>query len=324
MRNQKGFTLAEMVVGIALLGIMGMVAASFFVFTAKTKNEIVNDIEDSVDSILAERMLLKDLKNSEPSFNNLLLVDDNGNRFFDYVSDRTDQSVDNSPRTLTLAPGGKNEFIFISTSDKLGPAIMYTPAMAYDVGAPSPNPMIASPLNFRSLNKGGALNVSDPDDPSKKLWTPGRVLMLDSPAQVREMTATGPNYNRPARSPIFIGTVVSEGETRLNPVDLGNMLDRTNPMYPNETITDEDKFLRDLPPMGGAAPIVRLKPIVIIKYYLSKDNTGKKINLMRSTFDGQRFGDGQLFASDIEKVVFSRKDAHDSLIYYMIARKSTK
>ncbi|UOF01446.1 pilus assembly FimT family protein [Bdellovibrio reynosensis] len=323
MRNQKGFTLAEMVVGIALMGIMGMVAASFFVFTAKTKNEITNDIEDSVDNIIAERMLLKDLKNSEPSFNNLLTLDDHGNRFFDYVSDRTDKNVDNSERVFTLTAAGKSEFIFIATSDKMGPAVMYTPSMAYDVGAPSGNPMVASNLNFRSLNKNGALNVTDPDEPTRRLWTPGRILMLDSPALVREMTATGPNYSRPARSPIFLGVIPSEGEVRLAPVILGNILDRSNPMYPNETITDEDKFLRDIPPMGGAAPIVRLKPVMIIKYYLARDKMGK-VNLMRSTFNGQQFMDAQLFAADIESVVFSRRDAHDSLIYYRIVRSAKK
>ncbi|WP_374030779.1 type II secretion system protein J [Bdellovibrio bacteriovorus] len=35
IKNNRGLTLAEMIVGVALMGIMGMVAASFFVFTAK-------------------------------------------------------------------------------------------------------------------------------------------------------------------------------------------------------------------------------------------------------------------------------------------------
>ena len=82
--NQKGFTLAEKFVGVSLLAIVGMVAASFFTFSAKTQKEIVNDLEDSTDNVIAERMLLRDLKMSEPSFNNILVTDDNGLGFFDF------------------------------------------------------------------------------------------------------------------------------------------------------------------------------------------------------------------------------------------------
>ncbi|WII72310.1 prepilin-type N-terminal cleavage/methylation domain-containing protein [Bdellovibrio sp. 22V] len=313
--NQKGFSLAEMVVGVALLGIMGMVAASFFVFTAKQKEEITNEIEDKVDNIIAERMLLKDLKNSEPSFNNLVVTDDYGRPFFDYVSDVTDISVDQAERKLTLQLGRRNELIFLVSAEKL-PTLMYTPATAYDMSNVNGNPFKAADLTFRSLNKNNEVYKAS----NGALWGVGTILMLDSPAAVREMTPLGPNYNRPARSPIFVGVVTAAGESRLNPVMLPNFLNRTHPMYPNETIKDEDSFLRDIPPMGGAAPLVRLKAVRIIKYYLAKESKGNKINLWRSSFNGRDFDQGQLFAADVTGVEFSRKDAHDSLIYYKIMR----
>lgn len=319
MKNQRGFTLAEMIVGVALMGIMGMVAASFFVFTAKTKTEITNEIEDKVDSILAERMILRDLKNSEPSFNNLNVLDDYGRRFFDYVSDASETAVDNSERKLTLEAGRRHEVIFIATAERKGGTILYTPASAYEVGNPPADPRQAASLNFVSLNKNNEVTFAN-----DKIWVGGNVVMLDTPTTVREMTSSGPDYSKPARSPIFLGVVPNSGASTLVRLSLGNLIDMSNPMYPNETITNEDKFLRDIPPMGGAAPLVRLKVVNIIKYYLAKDQSGKQINLWRSVYGLQGFNQGQLFAYDVQKVEFSRKDAKDALIYFKIVRPEKK
>lgn len=76
--------------------------------------------------------------------------------------------------------------------------------------------------------------------------------------------------------------------------------------------------------MGGAAPLVRLKVVNIIKYYLAKDQSGKQINLWRSVYGLQGFNQGQLFAYDVQKVEFSRKDAKDALIYFKIVRPEKK
>ncbi len=302
---------------VALLGIVGMVAASFFLFTKKTKDEITNEIEDKVDNIIAERMLLKDLKYSEPSFNNVIIRDDNGRRFFDLVSDFTDNKEDDAERIYTLENGKKMTFTFMITNERVG-ATMYAPSIAYDIGPPPADPNVAASLTFRSLNKDMAVTLAKPQG---ALWQPGTILMLDSLAFLREMKTTGPDYSKPARALSFVGVVSHIGESRLRPLPLGNFLFRTHPLYPNEVIDNEDKFLRNVPPMGGVAPIVRLRSVRIVMYYLQKDH-GKKgsVNLYRSTFDGEKFAPGQLFASDVSTVVFSRKDARDSLIYYVINR----
>ena len=313
-KNQQGFTLAEMIVGVALMGIMGMVAASFFYFTTKTKTEITNEIEDKVDNIIAERMFLKDLRSSEPSFNNVITPGDNGLPFFDFVMDAAEIPNSKTERVLTLEYGRRNEFIFLISNDKIG-TMMYTPTIAYKIGPPPPNPNQEGSLQFVSLNRNREVERS-----RQGLWNPGAVLMLDSPAAIRQMTTSGPNYSVPARSPIFVGVVPALGETRLTPLNFPNLINRTNPMYPNETITDEDKFLRDIPPMGGAAPLVRLKAIHIIKYYLDKDKGTGKVNLYRSMFTAGAFTPGQVFAANVTRVVFSRNDATDSLIYYKIER----
>lgn len=315
MKNQNGFTLAELVVGIALLGILGMVSAAFFLFTAKTKNQITNEIEDKVDNIIAERMILRDLKYSEPSFNNVLVRDDLGYPFFDFVYDRTMSSMNTGKRTYTLDINGKREFTFMITNERLGATIMYTPSLAYTIGNPPTNPHIASDLTFVSLNRNNEITKVNP-----RFWNPGVMLMLDTPAMVRQMTTAGPDYSRPARSPIFVGIVTSGGESRLTPLALPNFINRNHPLYPNETVNSEDGFLRELPPLGGAAAIVRLKAVSVVKYYLDKDSVGNHFNLYRATFDGQKFSTGQLFAAKVQKVVFSRNSVHDGVIYYGIER----
>lgn len=315
MRNQSGFSLAEMIVALALVGILGVVISSFLVFAEKSRVEITNEVEDKVDNILAERMILRDLKSSEPSFNNVIIRDDKGQRFFDYITDRAEQGVDLSARTLTLQAGVRNEFTFLTVNTRLGGAIMYTPSMAYNVGNPPMDPYQEAELTFHSLNKGGEITKVN-----KKYWQPGVMLMLDSPALVRELTATGPNYSRPARSPIFVGAVTGAGETRLRALNLPNFLDMTHPLYPKEIVSNEDRFLRDVPPMGGAAPLVRLKAVMVVKYYLEKDQRNQ-YNLKRAIYDGSQFGMGQLFAQDIQKVIFTRKSPYDAVIHFNIIRK---
>lgn len=319
MMNKKGFTLAEVLVGVALLSIVGMVAAAFFVFTNKTKTEIVNDLEDKTDTIIAERILLRDLKYSEPSFNNVAITDDAGRVFFDYDAERSQKAIDSLPRKITLTADNKKEFTFMIVNDKLGATMMYTPRLAYKIPYVPKDPNVAAPLNFVSLNQGNTVTQAN-----SRFWQPGVVLMLDTPAMVREMTAFGPNYSRPARSPIFVGSVQAVGETKLAALSIPGLLNRSNPMYPNETIDSEDSFLRDIPPMGGAAPLVRLKAVGVIKYYISQDPVTKKVNLLRSLFDGRTFPAGQLIASDVQRVEFSRKDPHDSLVYFNIVRSKGK
>lgn len=314
--NQKGFTLAETLVGVSLLAIVGMVAASFFTFSTKTQKEIVNELEDSTDNVIAERMLLRDLKMSEPSFNNILVSDDNGLGFFDFDTDRSTRSVDEKARKISLSISGKTEFTFMITNDKLGGTLMYTPSLAYKIPYVPADPNTAAPLNFVSLNQNSEVTKAN-----SKFWQPGVVLMLDTPALVREMTSFGPNYNRPPRSPVFIGVVQGVGETKLAALGIANFINKTNPMYPNETIDSEDAFLRDIPPMGGAAPLVRLKAVGVIKYYLDKDKTTGKVNLWRSLYSGNKFQNGVLVASEVEGVVFSRKNPQDSLVSFEIVRK---
>lgn len=321
--NNRGFSLAEVLVGLGLLGILGLVSASFFVFAKKNTVEIENIIEDQVDNIIAERMLLKDLKNAEPSYNNIITPDDNGRPFFDYEMDANEPGMDNNPRTVTLKEGGKTQFVFLSRTNT--GTLMYTPASAYNVGATPSNANVAATLTFVSLNRKNVVydykeKKDDPAEPKGKWWTPGMVLMVDTPAMVRRMTPTGPDYSRPARSPIFVGVVQSEGQSRLRAVSMPNFLNRTNPMYPNETIDNEDRFLREVPPMGGAAPLVRLKPVHIIMYYISMDKKTKEMGLWRSVYDGSKFATGQLMATGVKEVVFSRKNPHDSLIYFNISR----
>lgn len=318
-QNQKGFTLAEMIVGVALMGIMGMVAASFFIFTTKVKNDITNEIEDKVDNIIAERMLLKDLKNSEPSFNNVVLPDDLGYNFFDLVIDVSDTAGDDKKREVTLDINRRKEIIFMTANERIG-AVMYAPYLAFEVGPAPKDPNAAASLDFRSLNFNDV--VTRATFPAGALWQPGIVLMMDSLGAVREMKASGPDYSKPARALSFVGVVQQLGASQLRPLDIPIFLNRTNPLYPNETISSEKDFLMNVPPLGGAAPLVRLKSVVIVKYYVDRDKNGDKINLYRSTYDGTKFSAGQLFASDITNVVFRRESARDALIYYVINRPS--
>lgn len=311
--DQKGFTLMEVLVAGGMLAILGLCVATFLVSATKSTKEIEEDLSISTDVLLLERNLVQDLKASSSSFNNIVTKDDRGLNFFDYITDQQDLT-DRGERLLTLVPD-KNEFVFIVDSMKTV-SMLYAPEKAYNVGPqPAASTQEAS-LTFVSLNKDKI--VTKRASGSASLWEVGNILMLDSPASFRRATATGLDYTTPARSPVYLG-MVTKGDVlgRLSNV---SMINFRNPLYPNETITNEDYFLRNIPAVGGGNPLVRLKKVFIVKYYL-KTEKDKQISVYRSVHNGSGFPEGTLLAKGIKSLVMKRAAATSSIIDYIVLKK---
>lgn len=313
--TNKGYTLIEIMIGVGILGLVGLAVSTFLIFAQKNSKAIQDDISIATDVLIFERILMQDLKASASSFNNVKLKDDRGLNFFDYLTDVEDLT-DKGARTFTLLPD-KNEFVLIVEAED-SMSMIYSPAMAYNVGPQPTNMNLAASLQFVSLNKDDI--VTKTTSGSGDLWKEGHLLMLDSPASFRRMTAGGLDYSTPARSPIFIGKVNRTGATALSKITGISVVDFSHPIYPAETVTSEDYFLRNIPAVGGGNPLVRLKQVKIAKYYLKTDKE-KKIGVYRAEFDGSKFDEGQLLALGVKSFSLSRSDATKSIIDYTILRK---
>lgn len=319
MKNNRGFSLVETLIAIGLLAIVSGATAMIISESSKRIKSLEKDISNATESEIAERVLMRDLKGSEPSFNNVIMVDDDGKNFFDFVSDAIDKvSVANSTRQYTMNVNGKSTFIMATVDESPGGAIFYEPAMAYSIGEEPLQFDQAASLTFISLNKDNYLALQNP-----AYWNPGRVLLLDTPTAVRTLKNGVPDYSSTPRSPSYIG-VVQGGTTALKPLaeSLPGLFNMAHPLYPSKTITSEDVFLRSVPPAGGGSAIVRLRPVRLIQYKLEAGKITGVNNLIRRMWDGvsNTWSGPQTLATNITTAVFSRKATNDPIVYFQLNR----
>lgn len=321
IKNNKGFTLTETIVAVGLLAVVSGATAMIIAESSKSLRALEKDISDATESEIAERVLMRDLKLSEPSFNNIIMRDDKNSDFFDFVADAVDKvAVENSPRDYTLDIKGKSTFTILTVDEAPGGAIFYDPVMAYIVGQEPTDWDKAASLAFVSLNKNGYLQTQNP-----AYWLPGRILLLDTPIAIRGMNANGPNYKVSPRSPSFIG-VVPQGTAPLQTINvpkLPGLFNTSHPLFPNKIINSEDVFLRSVPPAGGGAALVRLRAVRMIQYELVSTGKPDAHNLVRKMWDGAKsvWGGSQTIGTNITTAVFSRKATNDPIVYFQINRK---
>ncbi|HEY8279620.1 MAG TPA: hypothetical protein VIH99_08355, partial [Bdellovibrionota bacterium] len=197
--------------------------------------------------------------------------------------------------------GGYTEIVMI-LQDPLAseiPSLLYDPTRAYTI---TPGPIgMAGNVTFKGVNSGGYVKgmrdvVTEGFGANLKVlykgyWNEGQLLLFDTPILFRSAGQLKGDLEAP-RSPAFLGRVVTGSgppndfvpvdpialETHKarpgnddraslgGPVEQGGTLNRSHPVVPTMTIDSADKFLRWLPAAGGGQPMVRLRPIKLVKY----------------------------------------------------------
>ncbi|WP_413291384.1 type II secretion system protein J [Bdellovibrio sp. HCB337] len=317
MRNSKGFSLLETMIALALLTIVTAATATLIAESTKDIRKLERDIEADTESSIAERVMMRDLKSSEPSFNNVIMNDDTGKGFFDFITDSVDRaSIENSSRTYTMngKSAAKKSFAFIVTNESVGGAVIYEPTMAYVIGPEPKSFDDAATLTFQSLNKDGYLQKQSPG-----YWVDGRILMLDTPVSIRGLKNGVPDYSKPPRSPVFVG-VVNLQQSTLVPLGVPGFIDTSHPLHVNKKMTSEDALLRSVPAVGGGAALVRLKVVKALRYSLETTSVPNSYNLVRWSWDSTKWGDEQIVATKVSDAVLYRKAINDPIIYFKINR----
>lgn len=324
--HQNGFTLVELAVSIGLMGLFLFAGAQLYQNFSGSAKRMSDDLENYIDDDLGKRVILRDLKGIDPSFGAILLRDDHQRNFFDFVPDQPDYVSDASAsRSLTLKVGGTSQISFLTLTlpDNDAPLLVYDPAMAYTVGTIPADPNQAATLAFKSVNQNSYISDQRPE-----FWEDGQLLMFDTPALLRPVEHGRVNYTIPPRSPLYVGRVKTGGAGSLvNVSTVDEILDTRLPNDPgNRRISSADDFFRWLPPMGGGQPLVRLRPVTLVRYRLEKipqkaDGEDKGAILLKETLLPQGgFSRPFQLATGISAVKFERRSVGDKAVYYNFQR----
>lgn len=323
MMNQKGMTIIDILIGVALMALLGGLISSTHLFVNKQFVNLKNDMDDSIDSNLAERMLFSDLANLEPSFNNLKTVDDKGYGFFDYYPDVPANAV-RTPlaREAELSiTKQRMEFYVVIQDIKAGALLNYEPSTAYDIGNAPDDFNVAATLSFASLNKNSWVSVQRP-----AFWTDGKLLLVDTPARVRPVTSTGNiDMSILPRSPIYVGRV--SGKDLAFDNNLKTYFNVTHPDSGAE-LNSLDKFFLNLPSVGGGQPLVRIRAVRLIRYYLEPYEDQRLLTkpsrLYKTEFVGGKFTEPFLMADKVDRLVFKRDSVLKRMMYFKLIKAKNK
>jgi hypothetical protein len=333
IRNQKGLSVTELVIGIGLSAIVVSIVVAVQVHIAKEQDRLVRKLDDSIDQNLAERIIFKDLAGVEVSYNNLKVLDDSGNNFYDYIPDITDNTLTGAKdREFTLSLGGKNQAFYVMTQNPADGALLnFDPVWAYDVGQDPGNPNVAAVITFNAAkNKKWMTNGDNGGRPG--FWKDGNILMYDTPSRIRPVVSGAINMQTPPRSPIYMGSISSSASEILSnlPNTVLTMFNTTQPSN-GEAISSLDTFFRKLPSVGGGQTIVRVRSVRIIKYYVVPDTkkvaseykTTPALLMMAELRNGQWTND-KLLADSVDKLVIRRDSVIKRMIYYKISKAKRK
>ena len=322
IRNQSGLTIVELTVGIGLIALVTGVFLGIQMYITRNTVKVLANLENSIDSNLAERILFKELASVMPSYNNLKIKDSSNENFFEYYPDiPSNYLTKKMDREISLKAGDKTEIFFLLEDNNRGSVITYDPTAAYDIG-PAPDDFNeAASLTFVSLNKNDFItSMRDSNKGSRaeeRFWGQDQMILMDTPARLRPLNSSGEiDMSVPPRSPTFIGYVK---ELQLATDDkLSGIFNYLDPQDETVTIDSADKFLRLAPANGGGQPLIRLRAVRLIKLYLQKEKNNFK--LYRSTYKAGAWVMPLMLADNVSEFRIRRESILNKILTFKIIK----
>jgi len=318
--NKKGFSIAEMTVGLAIGGLVALSIADVLSYIAIYNRRIQMTSESRIATTLGERFLWLHFKNADPSYNVLKgpnFTDNSGQDFYTLVPDGNSQMFTTTQlsRTVTLQPGGKTKFgaIIINTADhdvqrKYSPTFFADPAKFYNI----------SPGQQTSIGQGPSVdwtlfkNYINQQNPNI-LSATNKYIEVYSPILVRDNNKMAPVPPNPVA--YFLRYA---GGTSFSTETFGGAVGYTNAVNPALSTLSFDTFLKSIPSAGGGIPPIAARSVKMIQYEIVQHsqlvNNQVVYDLQYETWDGTAFSNPVLVAIGISSVTLSRPDVTDPLI----------
>ncbi|WP_413578450.1 prepilin-type N-terminal cleavage/methylation domain-containing protein [Bdellovibrio sp. HCB290] len=333
IRNQKGVTLLEMMVGLGLSAFVILVVVAVQVHMTKEQTELTRQLSDSIDQNLAERIIFKNLNGIEASYNNISVKDNNGNNFYDFYPDLTENVLKvRKDRDFTLSlTAGNSEFFVLTQDFASGAMLNYDPVWAYDVGPEPADPNVPATLDFNaSKNRAWISNEKSGGRPG--FWRDTNILFFDTPNRIRPVKNGVIDRLVPPRSPFFIGSINVQAGDNLQKISgtAANLFNMTQPAS-GEAIDSLDSFLRELPSVGGGQTIVRARVVKLIRYSvepdtkkIAEDYETQPLNLYYTEYRNGSWESKSLLADGVEKMILRRDSVLKRMIYFKIFKSVKK
>ena len=315
-QNQKGFSLVEVSIAMGISAVILAVVVTMIFDMTKNQKELSNKLAATVDALLGENSIFVDLRNIEPSFNNINVPDDSNASFFEYYPDLPEGLISRKlSRTITLQLSGKTEFYFLQSDPISGPMLVYNPSMAYNIGPPPTSVASAATLDFVSLNRNNLVLNQRP-----QFWVNGKTLMIDTPVRIRPVVNNVVDLMVPPRSPAFIGQV--QGQALNLDSRFTGMFNYSHPQT-GVPIQTADQFLRTMPSMGGGSSYARIRPVRLVRYYIEKQkdsNYADAAVLYKSVYADGAFSAPFLIMDQIKSIQFQRDTVNQKVMTFSLQK----
>ncbi len=306
LKNEIGFTLAELVVASGLAGVILLAATSFFSDYQKKNKNVSSEILETINLTQFEQFLEKDISLAKLSLGSLNLKDDiRGNNFFDYFYDVS--CVRSCEREIKLElPGAEGkyskEMYFLIQDPFFDKEVILNPSEAYSTGGEFKGLNYNNNLNNKLLQE----NVDDEDQDI--IWKQNALIYTYANLSVREKPST-PEKSPPVRYN-YLGWVKNQNSKYLTIENIEEDIFINWDVRTMNYYSTEDDFLRNIPFIYGLSNTVYVARARIIRYRLEAYK--EKGVLMAKLLRAVKLPDGKykefVIGDKIKEISFVRKD----------------
>ncbi len=357
INNNRGFSLLEVVIAMALSGFLAMVGYNLYQFANKETAILSEDILVTIARFGASRILTRDLTGAEPSFNYISLDDDDGLPFFTLAKNEYCRQ-EKCSRQLTLeikAGQKKSRSIYFIVRKTIGKEIQRYSINPEDVFKVGTDKSFGG-INWEHATDRTISKSVVPESP----WEPNRIIMLSSEIEFFDCNTTVLKMNNTGTCRVSCSIsgscdyAVKRPFKMLGVVDPAPSADMTfvsingnssllatkyNICRPDKDLNCIGKidisqgihttktFYENLPYIPGTDPRTILSPVEVVEYYLerpSAESHDHLIELKRSTasLNGSslKFGKSLTLMSGIKSVVFNRTNVSTPVIEYKLRK----
>lgn len=324
-KSDRGVTIMELLVTLGVVGLFSLIVMQFLTDQNRQTKKIEDAIEYKIDSLLSDKVILKDYRLASVSINQLHIPDNNNLGFYDFDA-TMDGILYNSNgrkfRILTLDSSNaqsKRMYVLIQDTTR-GNTVFTDPVIAYNVGNSPTDLNQPAPLTYVGLNRDDFLSTRNPRLLSS-------LLFIDSSGLMSVTT-----NNKASRSAAFIGFSTADKGDVVSPGLPDNIfvpkIYSKNPQGEESVYvpTNFDDFLRNLPPSGAAGSNIRIMPVKLIKYELECSTSAinnPTCDFFRSEWAGATgFINKIRIMQKIESVTFTRESITNTTV--SVAYKKAK
>ena len=334
-RNSMGFSLAEVLVTLAIMGILSLGVAHFLTFSQKSYLREAQTSENLRNINMNYSYIISRLQNIQHSFGNMKQQDDNNLSFFDYYPDyhKAFLPANRQSRKLTLSvnkPQSEQTILFLKGGEEAG-RLKAIALFHYDDDARLFHKPPTYKVQFNQHNELEKLVKKV----ESSWWTDHQLLLFYVPVFMRNQT-TGQGDQKtidmksPPKNPSFLGKVLGRNFKRFYQKNNVNIFKFYIPIPSlaagKKVYKNFEDFIKRSPFMGTGEDLFLFTPVTlgVFKFKKVNENYGELYycegdarlgeNLSSCGTDRARNFKSLLLMDQLKEVVFKRDNVSNGII----------